>query len=172
MNDEHIIEWREAAAKEIKQLSNKKCWEECLKSEAKAKGEPIIPCTWVFCVKRTPQGDPIKRKSRICCRGDLMKVDAESYAPVVSWSTICFFLCLSMKLGWTTVSVDWANAFIQATLDKPMYMSTPRGFLNKFGSRGCLRVTKSIYGSKFCAPKLVQPFANRIASNGNGRMSV
>ena len=81
-----------------------------------------------------------------------MKVDAESYAPVVSWSTIRFFLCLSMKLGWTTVSVDWANAFIQATLDKPMYMSTPRGFLNKFGSRGCLRVTKSIYGSKF-APR-------------------
>ena len=152
MNDEHIIEWREAAAKEIKQLSDKKCWEECLKSEAKAKGEPIIPCTWVFRVKFSPSGDPLKRKSRICLRGDLMKVDAESYAPVVSWSTICFFLCLSMKLGWTTVSVDWANAFIQATLDKPMYMSTPRGFLNKFGSRGCLRVTKSIYGSKF-APR-------------------
>ena len=72
MNDEHIIEWREAAAKEIKQLSDKKCWEECLKSEAKAKGEPIIPCTWVFRVKFSPSGDPLKRKSRICLRGDLM----------------------------------------------------------------------------------------------------
>ena len=48
MSDKYIIEWREAAAKEITQLSNKKCWEECLKSEAKAKGEQIIPCTWVF----------------------------------------------------------------------------------------------------------------------------
>ena len=81
-----------------------------------------------------------------------MKVDAESYAPVVSWSTICFFLCISMKLNWTTVSVDWANAFIQATLKEPMYMSTPRGFINKYRRNGYLRVTKSIYGSKF-APR-------------------
>ena len=57
-----------------------------------------------------------------------------------------------MKLNWSTVSVDWANAFIQATLKEPMYMQTPRGFVNKFGSYGCLRVTQSIYGSKF-APR-------------------
>ena len=48
MSDKYIIEWREAAAKEITQLKDKKCWEECLKSEAKDKGEQIIPCTWVF----------------------------------------------------------------------------------------------------------------------------
>jgi hypothetical protein len=32
-------------------------------------------------------------------------------------------------IGWTTVSVDWANAFIQAKLKVPMYMQTPRGFI-------------------------------------------
>jgi len=53
-------------------------------------------------------------------------------------------------LNWTTVSVDWANAFIQAKLEEPMYMSTPRGFKNnKFGVLGCLKVFKSLYGSKF-----------------------
>ena len=57
-----------------------------------------------------------------------------------------------MKLNWTTVSVNWANAFIQATLKEPMYMNTPQGFINEFGSYGCLRVTHSIYGSKF-APR-------------------
>ena len=31
-------------------------------------------------------------------------------------------------------------------------MSTPQGFINKFGSYGCLCVTQSIYGSKF-APR-------------------
>ena len=153
MNDtEFQVEWMAAAAKEIKQLEAKGCWVECQKSKAHEKGERIIPSTWVFRIKRSPDGNIIKRKGRICVRGDLMTVDAESYAPVVSWSTIRFFLCLSMKLSWSTVSVDWANAFIQATLKEPMYMNTPRGFINKFGSYGCLRVTQSIYGSKF-APR-------------------
>ena len=149
---ENLEGWRYAAAKEINQLEDKGCWKECQKSEAETKGQKVIPCTWVFRNKCSPYGDIIKKKARICVRGDLMTIDAESYAPVVSWSTIRFFLCLSMKLNWTTVSVDWANAFIQATLKEPMYMSTPRGFINKFGSYGCLRVTQSIYGSKF-APR-------------------
>ena len=149
---DNIEEWMAAAQKEIKQLEEKGCWVECQKSEAEAKGIKIIPCTWVFRIKRSPAGDIVKLKARICVRGDLMVVDAESYAPVVSWSTIRFFLCLSMQMNWVTVSVDWANAFIQATLKEPMYMSTPRGFANKFGTHGCLRVVKSIYGSKF-APR-------------------
>ena len=153
MNDaEYQVEWMAAAAKEIKQLEEKGCWVECQKSEAHNKGQQIIPCTWVFRIKRSPDGEILKRKGRICVRGDLMTVDAESYAPVVAWSTIRFFLCLAMKLNWKTVSVDWANAFIQAPLKEPMYMQTPRGFTNKFGSYGCLKLTQSIYGSKF-APR-------------------
>ena len=81
-----------------------------------------------------------------------MAEDADSYAPVVGWSTVRFFLVISMMMGWSTVSVDWANAFIQAKLKEPMYMETPRGFRNSFGKQGCLRVTRSLYGSKF-APK-------------------
>ena len=100
MNDiENLKGWRLAAAKEINQLKDKGCWEECQKSEADTKGQKIIPCTWVFRIKRSPSGDIIKKKARICVRGDLMTIDAESYAPVVSWSTIRFFLCLSMKLN-------------------------------------------------------------------------
>ena len=60
MSDKYIIEWREAAAKEITQLKDKKCWVECLKSEATEKGEQIVSCIWVFRVKRNPAGDIIK----------------------------------------------------------------------------------------------------------------
>ena len=59
--------------------------------------------------------------------------DAESYAPVVQWSTIRFFLVLSMMMAWTTMSVDWICAFPQTPLEKPMFVQTPRGFLNKCG---------------------------------------
>uniref|UniRef100_A0A7S4AV79 Reverse transcriptase Ty1/copia-type domain-containing protein n=2 Tax=Pseudo-nitzschia australis TaxID=44445 RepID=A0A7S4AV79_9STRA len=82
-----------------------------------------------------------------------MDDDDESYAPVVSWSTVRFFLIIAIMLGWHTVSVDWSNAFIHAKLKEPMYMATPRGFTNQlYGALGCLCVTKSLYGSKF-APR-------------------
>ena len=83
---EHLNEWLEAALKEIRQLESKNVWSECLKSEAK--GRQIIPCTWVFRLKRNPAGEIIKHKARICLRGDLMVDDANTYAPVVQWSTI------------------------------------------------------------------------------------
>ena len=145
-----LQEWLDASLKEINQLEEKKCWEECLKSEAN--GEPIVPCTWVFRVKRNPAGDIIKCKGRICLRGDLMDDDEESYAPVCAWSSVRLFLVIAMIMGWTTVSVDWCNAFIQAILKQPMYMATPRGFQNRFGNNGCLRLTRSLYGSKY-APR-------------------
>ena len=145
-----LQEWLDASLKEIRQLEDKNCWEECLKSDAN--GEPVVPCTWVFRVKRNPAGDIIKCKGRICLRGDLMDDDEESFAPVCAWSSVRLFLVIAMILGWTTVSVDWANAFIQALLKQPMYMATPRGFKNKFGQAGCVRLHRSLYGSKY-APR-------------------
>ena len=85
---ENLEGWRHAAAKEINQLEDKGCWEECQKSEADTKGQEIIPCTWVFRIRHSPARDVIKKKTRICVRGNLMTIDAESYTPVVSWSTI------------------------------------------------------------------------------------
>ena len=148
---EHLKEWMDAALKEIKQLESKECWTECRKSDV-PKGIKIVPCTWVFRYKRNPAGEIIKCKGRICIRGDLMEGDEESYAPVSSWSSIRLFLILAMMWRWVTISVDWNNAFIQAVLKEPMYMATPRGFHNKYGTNGCLCVTKSLYGSRY-APR-------------------
>ena len=151
MNDtDHLESWRAAADKEIRQLESKGCWEECLRSEASE--EQIVPCTWVFRLKRDPAGDITKRKGRICIRGDLMDDDSENFAPVCSWTSVRLFLVLAMTMGWHTVSVDWANAFIQAVLQKPMYMALPRGYKGKHGKEGCLRLLRSLYGSRF-APR-------------------
>ena len=78
--------------------------------------------------------------------------DSETCAPVVQWSTIRFFAIISIHLKWMTRSVDWVNAFPQAPSDKPMFVCAPRGFMNKCGKLGCLKVTRSLCGSKF-APR-------------------
>ena len=74
--------------------------------------------------------------------------NSDSYAPVVQWSTIQFFIVLAIHMA----CVDWINTFPQAILAKALFMQTSRGFLNKFGMNGCLKLTQSSYGSKF-APK-------------------
>ena len=55
-------------------------------------------------------------------------------------------------MAWTTISVDWICAFPQTPLEKPMFVQTPRGFFNKHGKDGCLKLAKSLHGSKF-APR-------------------
>ena len=84
---EHLKQWMEAAYKEGKQLEDKECWEECLKSKV-LPSEKIIPCTWVFRYKRNPAGEIIKCKACICLQANLMDGEEELYAPVSSWSSI------------------------------------------------------------------------------------
>ena len=64
----HLDQWLEAMAEETKTLKDKGCWVECLKSEAYENGEKIVPNTWVLRVKRSPAGEIIKQKGRICVR--------------------------------------------------------------------------------------------------------
>ena len=81
-----------------------------------------------------------------------MDDDEETYAPVCQWTSVRFFLILCMIMGWVTIAVDCNQAFVQAILDKPVCMVTPRGFKNRFGFDGCLRLKRSLCGSKY-APR-------------------
>ena len=68
-------------------------------ADAKAK---ILPGTWVFRRKRTPDGAISKYKACYCVRGDLEESEPESFAPVVAWSSVRLFLVLALTLGWYT----------------------------------------------------------------------
>jgi hypothetical protein len=146
----HADDWKAAALKEIRELEAKGCWEEVPKTSAEGK---IIPVVWVFRRKRSPDGQFRKFKARFCVRGDLMADDIETFAPVVSWATVRTFLVIAMTLGWATVSVDWANAFVQATLAAPIWIHVPRGFSSSFGINYCLKLKRSLYGTNI-APRL------------------
>jgi hypothetical protein len=142
-NTEHVDEWRAAAAKEIGTLEQHGTWVLDKIENAKTK---ILPGTWVFRVKRAPDGTIIKYKARYCVRGDLQEGDRETFAPVVSWSTIRLFLVLSQFLKWETSVIDFNSAFVQATLNEPTWIHLPRGFHSMFGKTHCLKLLKSLYG--------------------------
>ena len=134
----HLDQWLEAVGKEIRTLEKKGCWVECLKSEAKEAGQKIIPCQWVLRVKRSPSGEMLEFKGRIVLQGDLMDQTEENFSPVCAFSAVQFFLVSAVMLDWITFSSDFGSAFTQSPLEKPLCMSTPRGFGNKHGDNGCL----------------------------------
>ena len=144
MNDtEHLDEWMAAALKEISSLELHGTWILDDQNNATSK---ILPGTWVFRIKRAPDGTIIKFKARYCVRGDLQTEQHETYAPVVGWSTIRLFLILSLLLHWTTKSIDFSQAFVQAMLKNPVWIHLPRGFHTNEGDKKCLKLVKSLYG--------------------------
>ena len=150
MKSEHRLQWIEAATVEIRALESFDCWEEVPFEQATTK---VIPGTWVFRVKRAPDGTFKKFKARYCLRGDLQEGEFETYAPVVHFSSVRLFLAWSLLLNWCTCSVDFSNAFIQAAMTEPTFIHLPRGFRTSTGKKTCLRLKKSLYGHAQ-APKL------------------
>ena len=147
---DHQDKWIAAARAEIAVLEANHTWVKVAKSSAKSK---IVPGTWVFCRKRTPDGEIKKYKARFCCRGDLMETEENTYAPVVHWPTVRIVLTLGMLFGWVTCSIDFDSAFVQAQLKDPVWIHVPRGFRSSEGDDMCLKLEKSLYGLTI-APKL------------------
>ena len=63
---------------------------------------------------------------------------------------------LSLQCKWITKQIDFSNAFVQAPLDKDVYVSLPAMFQEPSGVDPkllCLKLNKSLYGMHE-APKL------------------
>ena len=147
--------WLEAAKKEISELVDKRqTWIIVPKDEA-ASSKPL-PTTWVFRLKRKPDGTPKKRKARLCVRGDLQEGLSDVFAPVCEFSTVRLFIDLIILLKWYSAAIDFANAFCQThypDLLDPVYLHPPRGFYHDVRGTSFLKLTKSMYGLRD-APRL------------------
>ena len=153
MASEHREEFLKAANKEIEGLVSKQTWTEVPKSEAKS---TIVPNIWVMKTKRAPSGEFKKFKARLCPRGDKQEdTGRDNFSPVAAWSTVRLFLVAALILGWTTLTIDFESAFVQAKLpaDEPVWMHMPRGFKSSLGNDFCLKLNKSLYGHRR-APQL------------------
>jgi hypothetical protein len=145
--------FRKAMRLEWEQLVEKKTWEFTSKEEAFKANKKIVGIQWVFKRKRFPDGSIRKLKARLVVRGDqqVHGIDYfDTYAPVVSWTTVRTLLTMSCVLGLETKQIDYTLAFCQATLDEPVYVDMPQSYQV---SGKVLKLKKSLYGLAI-APKL------------------
>lgn len=147
MNGEHAEDYIQAMKLEVNTLVQQRTWT----SIPRTTSMNVLKGTWVFKLKRLPDGTPLKFKARFCARGDLQQegVDYfETYAPVVQWSTIRLLLSTVLTEGWATRQVDYTNAFAQAEIKEEVYLEFPRMFGPKSGNNVVLKLLKSLYGLK------------------------
>ena len=105
-----------------------------------------------FADQKVPRWKSAKVQSQVLHKGDKQvdEVDYfDKYSPVVSWSTVCMLLVMSINLGWHTRQVDFSNAFVQAELQEDVYITMPQHFTSDEGltsTEAVLKLNKSLYG--------------------------
>ena len=91
---------------------------------------------WSMKRKRNPLGQVIKCKARLCAHGGQTQEGihyTNTFAPVVTWTTIRFLLILSLINGWHTRQIDFVMAYPQAKVSHDVYMLIPDKFRVKEG---------------------------------------
>jgi hypothetical protein len=79
----------------------------------------------------------------------------ETYAPVVQWATIRFFISLAILSNWHTRPLDFVSAYTQAHIERDLYMKLPAGFtlpdriiIEQERKDYVLKLEKNLYGQK------------------------
>ena len=106
-------------------------------------------------------------KSRLCVHGDT-QIDKnscginETFAPTVEWVTIRLLFTLGLVEGWQSASINFKNAFTQASLPEPIYLELPPGLsdANPTLKDKVIKVNTSLCGDH-CAANL---WYNKIVS--------
>ena len=158
MDPQEREQWFDSMDEELQALWENGTFEFVDRSEVEKAAKEIVRTTWAFRKKRRPSGEVYRLKSRLCVRGDLSR-DANNYttnevfAPVVEWATIRMLFSLSVMEDWVTRSIDFKNAFAQATLPEPLYLELPPGCVqaNPESRNKVMKIKKSLYGDRRAA---------------------
>jgi hypothetical protein len=137
---------------------------------------------WSYRWKRRPNGELLKHKARICVDGSQQLHGRdywETYAPVITWSTVRLVLLLSTILNLKSRQVDYTQAFPQAELTDPVFMRLPQGWhLASDGSlqphsdpkyndtQHFIKLKRNLYGCKQAARNWYQHINQGILSEG------
>ncbi len=113
----------------------------------------VLTGTWVYRMMRFPSDEMRQIKARFCAREDLQNDEDvfEKFSAVASWPSIRILLTTAIQRDWKIEQIDFSNAFIQADMERDVFVSIPVMFSDFNGipsSEICLKLMKSLYGLK------------------------
>lgn len=104
----------------------------------------LVDTKWVFRIKNT-ESCPIA-KARLVARGFQSKEFSETYAPVVSITSVRVFLSVAVHKGMVVKQVDVETAFLNGVLKEEIHIKSPQGYEVSQGV--ALRLKAALYGLK------------------------
>jgi hypothetical protein len=145
--------WQKAVQLELSDHEKGKHWKEVLITSL-PKGTKVLPAVWAMRRKRRIATQEVyKWKARLNIDGGKQEHGIhywETYAPVVAWPVVRFFLVLSLLKGWKTRQLDFILAYTQADVETDLYMKLPTAY-SKPGitpQTHVLKLLKNLYGQK------------------------
>lgn len=116
----------------------------------------VINCKWIGKVKPAYDNVPERYKGRLVAIGSRQKYGIdydEIFAPVPHQEAVKATLAEIASLDLEIIQFDIKTAFLYATLDKPIFMKQPEGFIVQGKEDHVCLLQKSLYGLKQ-APRL------------------
>jgi hypothetical protein len=87
-----------------------------------------VPLMWVFSYKFNEDGYLVKYKARLVVRGDLQAQYGDTYAATLAARLFRALMALACAFNLKAMQYDVPNAFLNAFLDRILYVRTPDGF--------------------------------------------
>ena len=156
MKEPDANKFREAMQVEIDDHIKGGHWQLVLRSSV-PKGSAILPAVWQMKRKRRISTREVyKWKARINIDGSKQIYGVhydETYAPVVTWATVRYFLIQALIKGWYTKQLDFVLAYTQADVERDLYMKIPKGIHiadvpKEEQHKYLLKLVKNLYGQK------------------------
>jgi hypothetical protein len=119
-------------------------------------GVKVLDSVWAMRRKRRIKTKEIyKWKARLNIHGGQQEYGVnywETFAPVVTWISICLVLILSIVLCWHTRQIDLILAYPQVPIKTPLFMEIPKGINMEGAEQGTsdcvLELKMNLYGQK------------------------
>ena len=146
MDSPESAEWHDKSKEEFDKLDKMKTWEMVSRDQIGEKA--AIGSRIVYSTKIGPDGKETKR-ARVVAKG-YSQVDGidyqETFSPTVHMSSIRMAAQIMVEYGMEVHQLDFDSAFLNAPVDKEIYMEPPPGY-TKDRSVVC-KLLKSLYGLK------------------------
>ena len=113
-------------------------------------GAKIMGSKMVFKTKMDERGDPSRFKVRIVAQGFSQRegIDYdETTSPTVATASLRILLAIACAFDLEVGLIDVVTAYLQADLDRELFIHTPRGFIGPEAGK-ILRLQKALYGTK------------------------
>ena len=113
--------------------------------------ENVIGTKWVYKNKLNEQGQLMRNKARLFCKGydEIEGVDfKETFAPVTRLEAIRIFIALAIHKNIKVYQMDLTFAFLNGYLEEEVYIEHLEGFLLTSDDGLACKLKKSMYGLK------------------------